>query len=236
MAEFRTLSADDVREILDAFEGLGASSYRSHAPVAAGTINTNVRVETTAGTFFLRINEGKTRDDVAREAAIVSHAAARGVPTPAPLRRARRRGLRRLARRARVGVPVGAGPHALARRGHARARRARGRARSRRCTSRATATPITAPAATSPTRSAAASSVSRASAAPSSSGRRSSSASRSTASSASAPRPCPRASSTAISSSTTCFTTPPRGAEPAAARRCWTSSRRRGGASPTTSP
>ncbi|HVU51946.1 MAG TPA: homoserine kinase [Polyangia bacterium] len=85
MAEFRTLSADDVREILDGFEALGASSYRSHAPVAAGTINTNVRVETAAGPVFLRINEGKTRDDVTREAAIVSHAAARGVPTPAPL-------------------------------------------------------------------------------------------------------------------------------------------------------
>jgi homoserine kinase type II len=86
MAAFRTLSADDVREILDSFEGLGASSYRSHAAVHAGTINTNVRVETAGRTVFLRINEGKTRDDVAREAAIVSHAAARGVPTPAPLR------------------------------------------------------------------------------------------------------------------------------------------------------
>jgi homoserine kinase type II len=84
MAEFRKLSADDVREILDAFEGLGAAAYRSHAPVAAGTINTNVRVETAAGLVFLRINEGKTRDDVAREAAIIAHVAARGVPTPSP--------------------------------------------------------------------------------------------------------------------------------------------------------
>ena len=84
MAAFRKLTADDVRELLEAFEGLGAAAYRSHAPVLAGTINTNVRVETAAGTFFLRINEGKTRDDVAREAAIVAHAAARGVPTPAP--------------------------------------------------------------------------------------------------------------------------------------------------------
>jgi len=84
MAKFRTLSADDVREILGAFEGPGA--YVSHAAVAAGTINTNVRVETAGGTVFLRINEGKTRDDVAREAAIVAHAAARGVPTPAPLK------------------------------------------------------------------------------------------------------------------------------------------------------
>ena len=83
MAQFRTLTADDVREILEAF---GAPAYESHAPVAAGTINTNVRVSTAGGPLFLRINEGKTRDDVAREAEIVSHAAARGVPTPAPLR------------------------------------------------------------------------------------------------------------------------------------------------------
>jgi homoserine kinase type II len=86
MATFRTLSADDVRAILDGYEALGAASYRAHAPVAAGAINTNVRVETTSGTFFLRINEGKTRDDVEREAAIVAHAASRGVPTPLPLR------------------------------------------------------------------------------------------------------------------------------------------------------
>jgi homoserine kinase type II len=86
MAKFRTLTADDVREILGAFDAFGASSYRSHAAVAAGTINTNVRVETTTDTVFLRINEGKTRDDVAREAAIVAHAAAHGVPTPAMLR------------------------------------------------------------------------------------------------------------------------------------------------------
>src|SRR5450432_3651466 len=86
MAKFRTLTSDDVREILGAFDALGASSYRSHAAVAAGTINTNVRVETTTGAVFLRVNEGKTRDDVAREAAIVAHAAAHGVPTPAMLR------------------------------------------------------------------------------------------------------------------------------------------------------
>jgi homoserine kinase type II len=81
MAEFRTLAPDDVRDILTRF---GAPAYTSHAPVAAGTINTNVRVETVEGPIFLRINEGKTSDDVAREAAIVAHVAARGVPSPAP--------------------------------------------------------------------------------------------------------------------------------------------------------
>src|SRR4051794_3425984 len=81
MAEFRTLAPDDVRDIL---AGFGAPAYKSHAPVAAGTINTNVRVETAEGPLFLRINEGKTREDVAREAAIVAHVAARGVASPAP--------------------------------------------------------------------------------------------------------------------------------------------------------
>ena len=81
MAQFRTLSADDVRGILAAFSIAG---YRSHQPIAVGTINTNVRVETADGPLFLRINEGKSEDDVWREAAIAAHAAAQGVPTPVP--------------------------------------------------------------------------------------------------------------------------------------------------------
>ena len=81
MAQFRTLSAADVRGILAAF---GLAGYRAHQPIAVGTINTNLRVETDAGPVFLRINEGKSEDDVGREAAIVAHAAAHGVPTPVP--------------------------------------------------------------------------------------------------------------------------------------------------------
>jgi len=81
MAQFRTLSADDVRGILAAFSIAG---YRAHQPIAVGTINTNLRVDTVAGALFLRINEGKSEDDVRREAEIVAHAAARGVPTPVP--------------------------------------------------------------------------------------------------------------------------------------------------------
>jgi len=83
MGSFRSLSADDVRAILRAF---GAPAYRGHRPIAVGTINTNIAVETDDGRRFLRINEGKSEDDVAREAAIVAHAAAHGVPTPAPVR------------------------------------------------------------------------------------------------------------------------------------------------------
>jgi homoserine kinase type II len=81
MAEWRKLAEADVRAILRDF---GAEGYRAHLPIAVGTINTNVRVETDGGTLFLRVNEGKSRDDVGREAAIVAHVAARGVPTPVP--------------------------------------------------------------------------------------------------------------------------------------------------------
>jgi len=81
MAQFRSLSASDVQDIL---RGFGVGGYRAHHAIAVGTVNTNVRVETDAGPLFLRVNEGKSEDDVRREAAIVAHAAAHGVPTPAP--------------------------------------------------------------------------------------------------------------------------------------------------------
>jgi len=84
MAQFRSLTAADVREILTTF-GFAPGAYQGHAPIAAGTVNTNVRVETDAGPRFLRINEGKTEEDVVREATIVAYVAARGVPTPPPV-------------------------------------------------------------------------------------------------------------------------------------------------------
>ncbi|MES1164309.1 MAG: homoserine kinase, partial [Verrucomicrobiota bacterium] len=83
MAEWRRLAAADVQAILRAF---GIAGYRAHHPIAVGTINTNVRVETDGQPLFLRINEGKSRGDVEREAEIVSWVAARGVPTPQPHR------------------------------------------------------------------------------------------------------------------------------------------------------
>jgi homoserine kinase type II len=83
MGMFRSLSAEEVRAILVEF---GVGGYTGHRPIAAGTINTNVAVQTAGRSLFLRINEGKSLDDVQREGAIVAHVAARGVPTPAPLR------------------------------------------------------------------------------------------------------------------------------------------------------
>jgi homoserine kinase type II len=82
MAQFRTLSADDVREILREYT---LEAYRAHQPIAVGTVNTNLRVETDRRTLFLRINEGKSVADVDREAEIVSYAHLHGVSTPMPL-------------------------------------------------------------------------------------------------------------------------------------------------------
>jgi homoserine kinase type II len=82
MGSFRELSPQDVIGVLSAF---GVTGYQFHDPIVAGTVNTNLRVRTDSGTLFVRINEGKTESDVAREASIVAHLAARGVPTPLPL-------------------------------------------------------------------------------------------------------------------------------------------------------
>jgi homoserine kinase type II len=81
MGTFRTLTDAQVREIL---HGFAIAGYRGHRALTAGTINTNFAVDTDSGRLFLRINEGKSRADVEREACIVAHVAARGLPTPAP--------------------------------------------------------------------------------------------------------------------------------------------------------
>jgi homoserine kinase type II len=59
-------------------------------PIEAGTINSNFRLVTTQRghrrQWFLRVNEGKSEDDVAYEAMLVDAFAAAGLPTPTPLR------------------------------------------------------------------------------------------------------------------------------------------------------
>jgi homoserine kinase type II len=63
--------------------GLGA--VRALAPIVAGTINSNFALDTDAGRYFLRINEGKSEAEVAWEAELVGVLAAAGVPAPVPL-------------------------------------------------------------------------------------------------------------------------------------------------------
>jgi homoserine kinase type II len=83
MGTFRTLSPGEVQTVLS---GYGLTGYRGHRVIAAGTINTNFAVDLDQARFFLRVNEGKALADVAREAAVVEHLAARGLPTPRPLK------------------------------------------------------------------------------------------------------------------------------------------------------
>ncbi len=82
MAQYTSLDDADLQSIAARF-GLG--SVHACAPLWAGTINSNFRLETERGRVFLRVNEGKSRDDVAYEAELVTFLAARGVPTPCPL-------------------------------------------------------------------------------------------------------------------------------------------------------
>jgi homoserine kinase type II len=58
---------------------------RAASPLAAGTINSNYRLDTDRGRVFLRVNEGAAERDVAWEAALVAFLAENGVPTPRPL-------------------------------------------------------------------------------------------------------------------------------------------------------
>jgi homoserine kinase type II len=82
VGRFTDLGADDAAALAARF-GLGA--LHRVEPIDAGTINSNFAIDTERGRFFLRINEGKTEDAVAWEAALVADLARAGVPAPVPL-------------------------------------------------------------------------------------------------------------------------------------------------------
>lgn len=81
MGRFTELRDEDVRTLADEF-GLG--EVREWEALDAGTINSNFSVSTSGGRFFLRVNEGKAREDVAYEAELVQALAEHGLPTPLP--------------------------------------------------------------------------------------------------------------------------------------------------------
>ncbi len=89
MGTFTALDDADLAAVAAAF-GLG--SVRSWRAIAAGTINSNFDVTTERGRWFVRVNEGKTLDDVAWEASLCAHLAARGAPVLVPLHAAGDRG------------------------------------------------------------------------------------------------------------------------------------------------
>ena len=171
-----------------------SSGYRAW-PIAVGR-NTNLRVDTVAGPLFLRINEGKSEDDVRREGGSWRAAARRTTPAPptprgccSPLGRgivSLFPGSRATLARAEL-TPVHAAAVGTAWRTAPRERRLR-----------------IAPGPLKPARSTGASRASRRWAVRSG---RPSRAGTGLARSPEARRPCPRGSFTAICSSTTCCTT-----------------------------
>ncbi|MCG8422844.1 MAG: homoserine kinase [Proteobacteria bacterium] len=83
MVMFTQLSERDIVAIAGDF-GLGEVVTWTEIP--AGTINSNFSLETTDGRFVLRINEGKSEDEVRYEAELVTELVGRGVPAPLPHR------------------------------------------------------------------------------------------------------------------------------------------------------
>jgi len=78
---FTKLGSAELDEAASIF-GLGA--IRTSKAIAAGTINSNYSLETETGSWFVRVNEGKSEVDVAWEARLVDALAAAGVITPPP--------------------------------------------------------------------------------------------------------------------------------------------------------
>lgn len=79
MGLFTRLDAAALAEIAARFR-LGP--VESTEGIAAGTVNSNYLVRAGGATWFVRVNEGKSEEDVAYEAELVAHLAAAGVPTP----------------------------------------------------------------------------------------------------------------------------------------------------------
>lgn len=82
MALFTVLEPEQLAEICAAYR-LGPPV--AHKSIAAGTINSNYFLRTETGAYFLRVNEGKSLDDVAWEAQLVDWLARHRFPTPAPV-------------------------------------------------------------------------------------------------------------------------------------------------------
>ncbi len=86
MATFTTLSEHDAKALCEAC-GLGA--LVRVIPIPEGSVNSNFRVrvesERTEREWFVRIFEEQGDEGASYDRALVSHLAARGVPTPAPL-------------------------------------------------------------------------------------------------------------------------------------------------------
>lgn len=82
MGTFTALGERDFTELAAAF---GLPAITEHEAISAGTINSNFRIVAGGTPYFLRVNEGKSEDDVRYESLLVAWLSRNGVPTPAPL-------------------------------------------------------------------------------------------------------------------------------------------------------
>lgn len=95
MAVYTKLSRADAKTIAKKW-GLGEPV--SFEGIAKGSVNTNYRLVTAAGTFFVRLDETRTAADVKAEIELVEWLVAHGFPTPEPLADPAGRRVHRLAR------------------------------------------------------------------------------------------------------------------------------------------
>jgi homoserine kinase type II len=79
-----TVPGDDELHALARAYDLG--ELRDNRGIEAGTVNTSYALDLAAGRYFLRIYEEQGHEGATREAALLEHLAAAGVPTPAPVR------------------------------------------------------------------------------------------------------------------------------------------------------
>ena len=82
VALFTALDSDQLAEIGVRYR-IGRPLHT--AAIAAGTINSNFAITAEAGRYFLRINEGKSLEDVAWEAQLLEWLSHHGFPTLAPI-------------------------------------------------------------------------------------------------------------------------------------------------------
>jgi homoserine kinase type II len=82
VARFTSLSQTEFVDVCDAFQ---CGNFVAASPLLGGTVNSNVELTTSAGKYFLRVNEGKMFDDVAWEARLLNVVASAGVPVLLPL-------------------------------------------------------------------------------------------------------------------------------------------------------
>ena len=94
MAVYTRISKQDAARIARRF-GLG--ELRALEGIAKGSVNTNYRLVTGTGAYFLRLDERRTAKEVAAEQRLVAFLARRGFPTPEPLADAKGKTLARLA-------------------------------------------------------------------------------------------------------------------------------------------